>query len=255
MPLEFHQFAYNDDNYGVLIHDPVSAETACVDVGDATALAKALDHTGWTLSQIWITHHHWDHTDGLDEAKETTGATVLGPVSQGKDIAGLDRHLADGDTFAFAGHKVQVLHTPGHTTDMINFYLPEAGVVFTGDTLFAMGCGRLFEGTPAMMWTSLQKLMALPEETVVYCAHEYTAANAAFAVTVDPGNAALEARAKGVAELRAAGKPTVPTRMGIELATNPFLRASSAGLRAHLGMTDATDAEVFTRLRALKDQA
>lgn len=255
MPLEFHQFAYNSDNYGVLVHDPASGATACVDAGDAGAAQAALSAKGWQLTQIWITHHHWDHTDGLATLKAATGAEVLGPVERSQPIAGLDRHLDGGDSFVFGGQVVQILHTPGHTTDMINFYLPEAGVVFTGDTLFVMGCGRLFEGTPAIMWDSLQKLAALPPETVIYCAHEYTVASAAFALTVDPGNAALRARADEVAALRAKGAPTVPTRLDAELQTNPFLRAADPGIRAHLGMAEASDADVFARIRALKDAA
>ncbi|KNG94325.1 hydroxyacylglutathione hydrolase [Pseudaestuariivita atlantica] len=255
MTLQFHQFAYNSDNYGVLVHDPDSGETACIDAGSARAAKDALEATGWQLTQIWITHHHWDHTDGLAELKEDTGAQVTGPVPRGKPVTGLDRQVDEGDTLALGAHEVGVLHTPGHTLDMVNYVIGGAGVVFTGDTLFAMGCGRIFEGDAPMMWNSLQKLAALPDSTVVYCAHEYTASNAAFALTVDPDNAALKDRAAEVSRLRADGLPTVPTTIAAEKATNPFLRAADPALRVHLGMRDATDAEVFARVRQMKDAA
>ncbi len=268
MALEFFQFPYLEDNYGVLIHDQASGETACVDAGEPEAVLAALKSTGWTLTQLWITHHHWDHTDGLLAVKKATGAHVFGPKYKGVEklgaegsetreieIDGLDTRLAEGDTFSFAGHDVQILHTPGHTMDMINFYIPTENTVFTGDTLFVMGCGRLFEGSPELMWNGMQKLMKLPSETVVYCAHEYTSGNASFALTVDPQNAALKSRVADVAALRAENKPTVPTTLAQELATNPFLRPADPSIRAHLGMEHASDAEVFTEIRLRKDNA
>ncbi len=250
MPLQFHQFAYNSDNYGVLVHDPATGKTACVDAGEAGAVFEALKKTGWTLSDLWITHHHWDHTDGLAEVKSKTGCHVTGP----EGIKGIDAVVKGSDSFEFAGHRVELIHTPGHTLDMLNFYLPGAGTVFTGDTLFVMGCGRLFEGDGPMMWASLQKLMALPPETVIYCAHEYTLASAAFALSIDPGNAALQAKVDRVKAMRASDVPTVPTDLATELATNPFLRPADKDIRAGLGMVDATDAEVFTEIRTRKDQ-
>lgn len=256
MALEIYQYPYGPGaNYGVLLHDPSSGATASVDAGDAAALLAALAKTGWGLTEIWITHHHGDHTDGIEEVKAATGCTVIGPKPQSQPIAGVDTRYGEGDAFDFSGHRVEVLHTPGHTTDMINFYLPHEGVVFTGDTLFVMGCGRLFEGDGPMMHASMQKLAALPAETVVYCSHEYTEANADFALTVDPGNADLREKAAKVKALRAQGKPTVPTTMAEELATNPFLRANDPAVRAHLGMDAATDAEVFTEIRHRKDNA
>jgi hydroxyacylglutathione hydrolase len=251
MSLQFHQFGYsqNSDNYGVLVHDVESGETACVDAGDAGAVLAAIAQTGWGLTQLWITHHHGDHTDGLAEIKAATGCAVLGPSG----IDGVDEVLTGGDRFHFAGREVAVIHTPGHTRDMLNFHIPAEGVVFVGDTLFVMGCGRLFEGDGPMMWRSLQKLMDLPPQTIVYCAHEYTEANADFALSVDPGNAELAAQAAHVRSLRARGLPTVPTDMATELATNPFLRPGDAAIRARLGMVDATDAEVFTEIRRRKD--
>ncbi len=249
MPLQYHQFLYNSDNYGVLVHDPQSGATACLDAGVASEVLAALNDTGWQLTQLWMTHHHGDHVDGLAEVKEATGCTVFGP----EGINGVDRVVAGGDSFDFAGHKVALIHTPGHTLDMLNYHIPDAKVVFTGDTLFVMGCGRLFEGDGAMMWQSMQKLMALSADTTVYCAHEYTQANADFALSVDPDNAALRAQADKVRALRVDGRPTVPTDMATELATNPFLRAGDAGIRAHLGMAGHTDAEVFTEIRKRKD--
>lgn len=253
MALSFFQFAYNDDNYGVLAHDNESGETASIDAGDADAVLAALAETGWSLSHLWVTHHHWDHVDGLTAVKAKTGCKVIGPVAVGKAIAGIDVHVQEGDRIVLGAHTVEVLQTPGHTLDMINYYLPGAGVVFTGDTLFAMGCGRLFEGTPDQMWQSLLKLRALPETTTVYCAHEYTLANAAFALSIDPENQALKKRAEKVKAQRALGEPTVPTDMTSELATNPFLRADDGAVRANLGMQSATDAEVFAEIRKRKD--
>lgn len=249
MTLQFHQFEYNSDNYGVLIRDPQSGETACVDAGDADAITQALKVQGWRLSQLWITHHHWDHTDGLAAIKEATGCHVIGPDT----VKGVDQVVQGGDQLIFAGHKVDLIHTPGHTLDMLNYHIPAAQTVFTGDTLFVMGCGRLFEGDAPTMWASMQKLLTLPDETVIYCAHEYTQANAAFARSIDPENAALQAQISRITALRADGKPTVPTDMATERATNPFLRPDDPAIRAQLNMADATDAEVFSEIRARKD--
>lgn len=240
MSLEFHQFCYRSDNYGVLIHDPASGETACVDVGSegATAELAALAQTGWKLTQIWITHHHGDHTAGLEALKAATGAQVYGPDNA--KITGIDTTLGDGDNFSFAGQQVQVIHTPGHTLDMLNYHLPQAKVVFTGDTLFALGCGRVFEGDIAMMHNSLEKLKGLPDETVVYCSHEYTQANAKFCLSFVSDNEALANRAELIDQLRAAGEATVPTTIGLERATNPFFYADSV--------------EAFTEVRSAKDK-
>ena len=249
MALELHQFAYGQDNYGVMLHDGDHGETAMVDAGDADAARAALVATGWRLTQIWITHHHGDHTAGLRDIAAETGAATYGPAG----VSGVTNILADGDDFAFAGRQVDVLATPGHTLDMLNFHLAAERLAFTGDTLFAMGCGRLFEGDAEMMWASLNRLMALDDDTIIYCSHEYTAANAAFALSIDPDNLALQRRAEAVAELRAAGQPTVPTIMGLEKETNPFLRAGDAAIRTWLGMGSATDAAVFAEIRRRKD--
>ena len=249
MTLDLHQFGYDQDNYGVLLHESESGETAMVDAGDAAAARAALATAGWQLTQIWITHHHGDHTAGLQDIAAETGAVIYGPAG----VSGVTNTLSGGDSFVFAGRRVEVLATPGHTLDMLNYHLASESLAFTGDTLFAMGCGRLFEGDAEMMWESLTKLMALDDETIIYCSHEYTAANAAFALSVDPDNQALQRRAEAVAELRAAGQPTVPTIMALEKETNPFLRADDAAIRTVLGMESATDSAVFAEIRRRKD--
>ncbi|MEO1704154.1 MAG: hydroxyacylglutathione hydrolase [Pseudomonadota bacterium] len=253
MAARFHQFPYLSDNYGVLVHDEATGRTACVDAGEAGPVFEALKATGWTLSDLWITHWHHDHTDGLEEVRAATGCAVTGPGYKGGKSFAFDRTVTDGDGFALGETRIVAVHTPGHTLDMINYHLPEDAVIFIGDTLFAMGCGRVFEGTHQQMYQSMARLAELPAETVVYGGHEYTAANAAFALSVDPGNAALQARAKEVEALRAAGTPTLPTTMAAEFATNPFLRYGDTELRAHLGMEEAEDAAVFSELRTRKD--
>ncbi|MEL6913862.1 MAG: hydroxyacylglutathione hydrolase [Pseudomonadota bacterium] len=253
MPAAFHLFPYFSDNYGVLVRDTATGACACVDAGAESAVFQALEETGWTLSDLWITHWHHDHTDGLAAVKAATGCAVTGPAYEGGKSFEFDRRVAHGESFMLGETRVEVLHTPGHTADMVNFHLPEDGVVFTGDTLFAMGCGRVFEGTHEEMYRSMEVLRGLPADTVVYGGHEYTAANARFAVSVDPANAALRARAAEVEALRAEGKATMPTTMALERATNPFLRYGDAELRAHLGMAGETDAAVFSELRKRKD--
>ncbi len=249
--LEIYQFPFVwDENYGVLIHSPETGETACIDCGDATAYQKALDERGWDLTHIFITHHHADHTAGVLELKEKNNATVIGPgYLGGNPIKGVDQRVKDGTTFRFAGKAIQVIYTPGHTMDLVCYYIPEEGVVFVGDALFAMGCGKHFEGTPAMIWESLKKIRALPPETLIYCSHEYTQENAAFAIQIDPGNEALQARMLEIDLKRADGVPTVPFTLATELATNPFLRANDAGIRRQLGMEDAPEVDVFTEIR------
>jgi len=252
--LQYHQFLYGSDNYGVLMHDADTGQTAAIDAGDLDSYLAALDETGWRLSHILVTHHHGDHTEGLAMLAQKTGAKVFGPAGDKPGHQAIETTLADGDKFEFAGTPVEVMATPGHTLDMLNYYLPEQAVCFTGDTLFALGCGRVFEGTPEMMWDSLSKLMVLPADTVLYSSHEYTAANARFAVTIDPDNQALAKRVKEVEALRADNQPTVPSLLCDELATNPFLRAGDSAVRAHLGMADASDKAVFAEIRARKDK-
>lgn len=247
--LDYYQYAYMSDNYGVLVHSPETGETASIDCGDADATIQALQHKGWSLTHILATHHHADHVAGLDTLKQKFKCHVTGPAG----ITGVDKTVTDGDTFKFDGIEIQVIHTPGHTKDMINYYLPAEKTVFTGDTLFSLGCGRIFEGDAPMMWSSLNKLMKLPAETIVYSSHEYTEANAAFAITVDPLNNALQERIKSIKTLRANGEPTVPSTLTEELATNPFLRAADPAIREQLNMADASDEEVFAEIRSRKD--
>lgn len=251
-PLERHQYPYNDDNYGVLLHCPESGDTVAIDSGDANATIAALNATGWTLTHIWVTHHHGDHTAGVTALKSQFQAKVIGPTKT--PLAAIDHRVGDGDHFTFAGRTIHAISTPGHTLDMINFYIPDEGLVFTGDTLFALGCGRLFEGDATIMWPSLEKLLALPDETIIYCSHEYTQANARFALSVDPKNPALQDRAVHIDQLRADGIATVPTTLALEKATNPFLRPDDPAIRAHLGMQDADTIAVFAEIRARKDR-
>lgn len=251
--LEVFQFPYNADNYGILLHCPDSGYTASIDAGDATATESALAQTGWSLTHLLITHHHGDHTAGLGTLKAIHNAHVIGPPPHSTPISGIDHAVWDGDSFTFADQQIHVIATPGHTTDMINFYLPDEKIVFTGDTLFALGCGRVFEGSFAMMWDSLEKLLALPDDTIIYCSHEYTKANADFAITIDPDNATLAKRHTQIIEQRNNGIATVPTMMSVEKATNPFLRPDDPAIRAHLNMATHSNADVFAEIRRRKD--
>lgn len=249
--LEYHQFPCLSDNYGVLVHDPEANVTASIDAPEATAVSAALAEKGWSLTHILNTHHHHDHTGGNLALKAETDCTIVGPKVS--DIPGLDVGVGDGDTYTFGTTDFAIIETPGHTVDHITYYSAASGVAFAGDTLFALGCGRVFEGTPPQMWQSLKKLMALPPETVIYCGHEYTQSNARFAVTVDPGNEQLKARAADIDAARSRGEATVPTTIALELATNPFLRAGDPDVQATLGMTGADEADVFAEIRRRKD--
>ncbi len=251
--IEIHQFACLSDNYGFLVHEPEGGLTACIDTPEVGPILDALREKGWSLTHIWNTHHHFDHAGGNLELKERTGCRVVGPRADRDRIPGLDDAVGDGDRFAFGDHEVQVFDVPGHTRGHIAYWLPQDEVAFVGDTLFALGCGRLFEGSPRQMWSSLQKLMALPPQTRIYCAHEYTQANARFALTVDPENADLVARAAAIDGARARGVPTVPTTLAEELRTNPFLRAEQPGLQRALGMAGADPVDVFAETRRRKD--
>ncbi len=252
--LQIHAFPCLQDNYGYLIHAPESGLTAAIDTPDPAAILAALAATGWRLDYILNTHHHGDHAGGNLALKAATGCRIAGARADAARIPGIDIRLADGDSFDLGGHVARVIETPGHTVGHICYLFDADRAAFVGDTLFSLGCGRLFEGTPAGMWQSLQRLMALPDDTRVYCAHEYTAGNGRFAVTLEPGNAALRARMAEVTRLRAAGLPTVPTTIGLEKATNPFLRPASAELRAALGMATAPDEAVLAETRRRKDR-
>lgn len=251
--IEVHQFACLNDNYGFLIHDPEHGVTASIDTPEVESINNALQDKGWQLTHILNTHHHFDHAGGNEALKAQWRCVVVGAANDAQRIPGIDIKVSDGEIYTFGGTTAQVFEVPGHTSGHIAYYFEEDGIAFVGDTLFALGCGRLFEGTPQQMWTSLQKLMALPDETLVYCAHEYTQSNAAFALSVEPGNAALQARAKEIDELRKAGLPTVPTSIGLEKSTNPFLRPASENLQSTVGLEKASLIDVFAETRKRKD--
>ncbi len=253
MALQVHQFPCLNDNYGYLIHEPEAGVTATIDTPEVAPINAALEEKGWQLTHILNTHHHFDHAGGNEALKAQWNCTVVGAANDAARIPGIDVRVADGESYAFGQAVAQVLEVPGHTSGHIAFYFADDGLAFVGDTLFALGCGRLFEGTPQQMWNSLQKLMALPDETIVYCAHEYTQANAAFALSVEPDNEALVARAQEIDQLRAAGQPTVPTSIGLERATNPFLRPMSENLQATVGLSGAQLVDVFAETRKRKD--
>ena len=253
--LEIYQFPCLSDNYGVLIHDADNNVTASIDAPEASAVKQALAEKGWTLTHILTTHYHADHTGGNMELKGETDCTIVGPRAEAARVPGIDVEVGDGDAYDFGSFTAKVFDTPGHTAGHITYWFPDAGVAFAGDTLFTLGCGRVFEGDARTMWTSLSKIRELPPETVIYSGHEYTQGNAAFALTVEPGNAVLQARAQEIDEMRARGEPTVPTTLARELETNPFLRPDSSEIRANLGMEDAEDYEVFGAVRAAKDNA
>ncbi|MEM9028689.1 MAG: hydroxyacylglutathione hydrolase [Pseudomonadota bacterium] len=253
--LEIHQFPCLSDNYGVLIRDPETNLVASIDAADASAVKAALAERGWTLTHILTTHYHWDHTDGNLPLKEETGCRIIGPKPEAAKIPGIDEAVGEGDTFKWGNFDVHVHETPGHTAGHIIYHIPDAKVAFVGDTLFAMGCGRVNEGTMQEMWGGVEKVAKLPADTVLYCGHEYTVANAEFALTIEPGNAALQARAEDVQARRAAGQPTLPTRVDIERETNPFIRVNSPEIRRNLGLETAEDWQVFAEVRERKNRA
>lgn len=250
---EIHQFICRSDNYGVLLHDHKSGETAAIDAPDATEIGRQLEERGWRLSHILTTHHHGDHVEGNLALKQRFGCTIIGPQGEAAKIPGIDRAVPGGESFSWAGHEVRVLDCPGHTAGHIAYHLPEDELLCAGDTLFSLGCGRVFEGTMEEMHRSVSQFAALPASTRLYCGHEYTQSNARFALSVEPGNAALVARAAEVDRLRADGKMTCPSLLGAELKTNPFLRTGSTEIRKNLGLADSSDAEVFAELRRRKD--
>ena len=240
------------DNYAYLLHDPTTAHTTLIDAPEAEPILNALAARGWALSQILLTHHHSDHIQAVPGLVAATGAAVLGAQADAHRLPALARALAEGDTVAIGTENAHVLDVSGHTLGHLAFILP--GLAFTADSLMAGGCGRLFEGAPALMWQSLAKLAALPGETLICSGHEYTTTNLAFAATIEPENPALIARIAAVAKARAENRPTVPSRLSEELATNPFLRARLPHIKALIGLPNATDAEAFTEIRTRKDK-
>lgn len=253
MPVEIYQFPCLEDNYGVLVHVPGRGVTASIDAPDADAVEKALAHKGWTLTHIFCTHHHVDHTAGILPLKQATGCLVYAPRAEATKIPEVDVPLTADDIVDFGGLRVEVIETPGHTLGHIVYHIPSEKLLFAADTLFPLGCGRVFEAPMEQMWQSLQKLMALAPDTIVYCGHEYTSSNARFALSIEPGNEELQARADEVAKLRRLGRPTVPTTIALELLTNPFLRPGSPEIRERLQMQTQSDGEVFAEIRRRKD--
>lgn len=251
--LQIEQVPVLSDNYVYLIYDPVTQACACVDPAESAPIKRRLDQLGWRLTHIFNTHHHYDHTGGNLQLKQAYECQVVGADNDAARIDGIDVRLRDGDVFEFGSTSCRIFEVPGHTSGHIAFWFEEDNALFCGDTLFALGCGRLFEGTPAQMWHSLGKLKALPDETRVYCAHEYTQANAQFAITVEPDNAALQSRLKEINHLRGENRPTVPSTIGLEKATNPFLRAEETGVQKELAMVGADPVDVFAEVRLRKD--
>ncbi len=252
--LDIQQIPVLSDNYVYLARDTASGATAAVDPAVTEPVVAALEERGWTLTHILNTHHHPDHVGGNETLKARYGCTIVGPLADRARIPGIDVAVADGEIWCLGASRAQVFDVPGHTRGHIAYWFAADRALFCGDTLFALGCGRLFEGTPAQMWHSLSRLMALPDDTRVYCAHEYTQANGRFALTVEPGNEALRVRMREVDDRRSRGLPTVPSTLGLERATNPFLRSDSAGLQATLGLAGSAPVEVFAATRARKDQ-
>ena len=236
--IDIRQFTCRSDNFGVLVHDETSGTTISIDAPGEGPILAALAAEGWTLTHILTTHHHADHVAANEALKAKFGCAILGPVKEKAKIPGIDRTVTGGDRLELGGIPVEVIDTPGHTIGEVSYFLPDAKALFAADALFSLGCGRLFEGDAAMLWESLQRLRALPDDTMLYCGHEYTTTNARFAVDVDPGNPALRNRVEEVERLRIGGKPTLPVSLGQEKHTNPFLRADNPDLMAELGTTD-----------------
>ena len=252
MSLEIVTVPCLSDNYAYVLHNATTGETAVVDVPDAAPLKQVLNDRGWTLTDILITHHHYDHIDGVEDLRGP-GVRVIGAAADAHRLPPLDEAIEQGSDLIVCGESVQVFDTPGHTIGHVSFYFHDTGAAFTADTLMAMGCGRLFEGTPDMMWASLSALMALPPETTICSGHEYTASNARFALTIEPENPDLISRVQQITQARADNRPTVPSKLADEIATNPFLRANVPEIKAALGMEHAEDVAVFAEIRRRKD--
>lgn len=252
---EIIQFGCLKDNYCSLIHDPTTGCTAVVDTPDAEEIMRQLDKRGWRLTHILTTHHHWDHIDGHEQLKQRYGCEVIAPVLNSDQVPVIDQTVEGGDQVRIGNLSIEVIATPGHTLGHVVYYAPHLSALFVGDTLFSMGCGRLFEGTPEQMWQSIQALRELPDATAIYCGHEYTLGNARFALRLDPENSVLQLRAAEVENLRASGLPTVPTTVGQERYTNPFMRADDPQIQQHLNMVGAPASDVFAEIRRRKDQA
>ena len=251
---EVVQFNARSDNFGVLLHDPQSGATAAIDAPDADAVMKEAQQRGWRLSHIFVTHKHLDHIEGIPALKAAYDCSVVGPEKSAHETGMYGCQVTHGDSFDWGGTRFNVLETPGHTLDHVSYHVPEQNLVFVGDTIFSLGCGRVIEGTHEMMWQSILRLRALPNETRLYCGHEYTLANGKFAVTIEPDNPALRERMAEVERLAANGRPTLPTTIGREKATNPFLRADDPDVMSKLGIKGGDPARVFAEIRTRKDR-
>ncbi len=252
MPFELITIPCLSDNYAFLVHNPETGQTALIDVPEAAPIQAVLDKRGWTLTDILLTHHHWDHVEGLADLQHA--ARVIGAKADAHRLPDLDLAVEEGDVIKICGTSVQIFDVSGHTVGHIAFYMPDPGYAFTADSLMAMGCGRLFEGTAAQMWASMLKLRALPPETLICSGHEYTASNVAFALTLEPDNEPIILRAEEIKAARNNGVFTVPSTLAAELATNPYLRADDPALSAAMGMPGADPAAVFAEIRARKDR-
>lgn len=252
--LDIHQIPVLHDNYVYLAHEAETGATAVIDPAVAAPVLESADAKGWRITHILNTHHHGNHVGGNLEIKERTGCTIVGARSDAGRIPGIDVQLSEGDNYALGNATAKVIDVAGHTSGHIAYWFEESDALFCGDTVFALGCGRLFEGTPAQMWDSLSKLRALPDDTRVYCGHEYTAGNAKFALTIEPDNAELAARAEEIAAARARGEPTIPSQLGLEKRTNPFLRADLPELQAAIGMPNCSTVTAFAEVRGRKDR-
>lgn len=253
MPAEIVTVPCLRDNYAYLVRDQATGKVAVVDAPEAGAIIKALEARGWKADQVWITHHHADHIDGVEELRKRYGARVVGHVRDLSRLPKLDIELSEGETVTLGETVARVVDVSGHTIGHIAYVLDEDRAAFTADSLMALGCGRVFEGTHAMMWGSLKKLMALPKETRIYSGHNYGQANGRFALTIEPGNRALKARIERIKAADAKGEPIVPATLEEELATNPFLRAGEPSVKAAVGLAGADDAAVFAEIRRRKD--
>jgi hydroxyacylglutathione hydrolase len=255
MSAETHLFLCLQDNYGVLLHDPAGGATAAIDAPEAAAVEAALADKGWRLTDILVTHHHADHTGGIAALKEHHRCRVVAPHGEASRIPLVDVTVREGQKVSVGSLEAQVYETPGHTAGHISYFFAPEKLAFVGDTLFSIGCGRVIEGTPEMMWQSLLKLRRLPDDTLVYCGHEYTQANIRFAKTIEPGNAALAAREKEVDKLRAERKPTIPSTLGQEKAANPFLRADLPEVAKSVGLSGKPAWQVFGEIRERKNRS
>ena len=250
-----HQFTCLEDNFGLLVHDPSTGATASIDAPEAGPVLQALAEKGWTLTHILVTHHHGDHIGGVDEVRARfPDAKIVGPAPDRARVPGADVYVGEGDEITVGSLSARIIETPGHTSGHIVYHFPQEKLLFAGDTLFAMGCGRAFEKPAQILYDSVMKLAALPGDTQVYCGHEYTLSNGRFALKVDPDNEALRERVAQVEKMRANGEATLPTTIALEHATNPFLRADDASVQKTLGMAGAAPADVFAQLRERKNK-